>query len=429
MNAKKLNILLVVALLVGVFGFASAVRAGAEGSIEILSIDHTTLTITVDQEILCDPITCVGRIFWGDGTYSNVLPDDNEDDRSHVYAEPGCYNITFVVHNYVTLEEVTYDAGSIPVGEGASCEPVVPEADLALLGPAGEPFSAEFQVDWAGGYPEVYFGADSAGWVSIAISGTETISYTYGVVGVYEVNLIVGVEPDQATDSLCVEVTEAGAVEVSCDQPPSNGTNLFLPIILDMAGGSEEPPLVDCEGDTIQNPWFEQNCGWDFTGQVTPPWYATEYAYEGWRSLGLGVQWGSQDSLPAFSEAGQAWTVPAWASQLRVWVYAQSSEEAAVFGLLMAPAEATDAWATSVPSEMLVTASPTTDTSYVYLLRQDGSVIRRLFWAPDFETAGWTRLQWDISDLRGQTVVLLFGQYSDGDGNATRVYFDQVAVN
>jgi len=87
-----------------------------------------------------------------------------------------------------------------------------------------------------------------------------------------------------------------------------------------------------------------------------------------------------------------------------------------------------DAWTTMVPSMASADSPvPISDTSYIYLQREDGSLIRRLYWEHTFLNV-WTNLQWEIIDLRGQTIRILLGLYSDGDGYPSRIFVDKIEV-
>ena len=69
-------------------------------------------------------------------------------------------------------------------------------------------------------------------------------------------------------------------------------------------------------------------CGWDFSGALDP-WNTRTLHKDGNRSLGLGVPPGEDDDLPAYSQASQWVTIPAWADTLKGYYYSESEESGA----------------------------------------------------------------------------------------------------
>jgi hypothetical protein len=196
---------------------AQPAQAGAGGSIEIVSIDHDSLTVVVDFELACTPdYSCEGILYWGDGGESPVKAEDSAWDIAHTYAEPGCYLVNLYVLNNVTTEEEWYSTGWQRVGYYAVCQP--PSGTIDVIGSAGAPYSVAFDVTWQYGLPAVLFGQGVAGWTSNLSIGTEVISYTYGVLGTYNVLLTVTGAEGTTRDSICVQVFESYALEVACKE-------------------------------------------------------------------------------------------------------------------------------------------------------------------------------------------------------------------
>lgn len=211
----KLVVWLVIVLGVLTLG-AQPVLAGAGGSIEVISIDHNSLDITVDFELACTPdYYCVGELHWGDGGVSPVVPEDNDLYASHTYSAPGCYLVSLFVANYYTAEEAWYSAGWQSIGFGAVCQP--PFGTIDVISSAGLPYSVMYDVTWENGLPAVQFGPANAGWTSNLAVGSEAISYTYGMPGTYNASLTVVGAQDTIRDSICVQVFETYALEVPCN--------------------------------------------------------------------------------------------------------------------------------------------------------------------------------------------------------------------
>ncbi len=255
----------------------------------------------------------------------------------------------------------------------------------------------------------------------------ETVTLNAGQTVTYNVLITVpGDAPSGSVYSLpmvAVSLTDISISDVAKLVVSIPTYQTFLPSV---AMEYRETPEEECEGYPIANPGFEQDCGWDFFGGPAPAWYAEDYYYEGERSLGVGLL--ADDLTESYSEVSQTRIVPDDANLLELWILGASPEQVSAPGVLpdiplsIAPL---DNWVTVLPGTLPL--SPVTDTSYIYLIREDGWVIRRLLWEETIP-AGWTQMSWDITDLRGQTVRLLIGQYNNGDNSPSRIYIDDITL-
>lgn len=317
-----------------------AALAGAEGYLSLVRV--VELTVTVDQEILCNP--CTGTIHWGDpaDSQTEVFADDNSADQSFSYAQAGCYEPQLVVHNSESNEEATYTVGKLAVGAGASC-------------PAAEGRALFFPLQF-GPLPT-------------------------------------------STPTLTPTVTPTPTVA---------------------------PTPEACPGDPIADPSFEQRCGWEFSGRLDP-WYTRTLHKDGSRSLGLGVPPGEADDLPAYSQASQWITIPAWASTLKGYFYSESNETSSSAGPL--DAAGGPQFSLRLPGGGVgFDRAVDTDTVFLYISKAYDDDLRRVIWEPNYNNPAWKSFETDISPWRGQTVLLIFGLGADGDGRASRVFFDNFSV-
>lgn len=180
-----------------------------------------------------------------------------------------------------------------------------------------------------------------------------------------------------------------------------------------------------CPGDPIDDPSFEARCGWEFSG-ILDPWYTRSPRKAGERSLGLGVRPGEDDDIAGYSQAYQWVTIPDWADTLKGYYYAESEETGASaarppeLGLI-------PRWGWEGGNQL--DRAVDTDTIFLYLSRSYDDDIRRVIWKPNYDHPSWQSFEAEISFLRGQTILLIFGLGTDGDGRASRVYFDDFSVH
>jgi len=247
-------------------------------------------------------------------------------------------------------------------------------------------------------------------------------SFTYAQAGCYEPVLVVLNSETLEEASYSVGPLAVGTDAV-CEAPPVRLAFFPQVILQDPPHAptptptppptpTPTPPPSDCDLLPIGNPSFEETCVWDLSGKLDP-WYTTEQHQSGLRSLGMGVRRGEDDDLAAYSQASQWITIPADASELRGYFYSVSEESSAT-GLSPAPQSIDEA--------------VETDTIFLYLMWEYDDVIRRVLWKPNYDHRSWESFEVDVSLWRGQTILLMFGMGTDGDGYASRVYFDNFSI-
>lgn len=245
-------------------------------------------------------------------------------------------------------------------------------------------------------------------------------SFTYAQAGCYEPRLVVLNSETLEEASYHVGPLAVGPDAV-CEAPPLR--RAFFPRVMHQLPSPTptqtptptptpiQPPSA-CDARPIGNPGFEETCVWDLSGKLNP-WYTTEQRQEGLRSLGMGVRRGEDDDLAAYSQAAQWITIPAEATTLRGYFYSVS-EETSSTGLSPAPQS--------------INQAVETDTIFLYLMWEYDVVIRRVLWKTNYDHRSWEPFEMDVSPWRGQTILLMFGMGTDGDGYTSRVYFDNFSL-
>jgi N-acetylmuramoyl-L-alanine amidase len=168
----------------------------------------------------------------------------------------------------------------------------------------------------------------------------------------------------------------------------------YLPLALREFG--LPPPACS---DLIVNGGFETDEGWQIVDTSYPAAYTTTLAYEGARSMRVGIPVG-RPGLPngpySYSSVSQTVSLPpGYQATLRYWVYP-------VY-------EATDY----------------EDWQYVWL-RYDGSA--HLLYTARENLAAWVEREVDLTAFAGQTVKLHFSVRNDEDDDTAVMYLDQVRV-
>lgn len=213
-NTRRLSIALFITIAIislpTSFSLAKHTSPQTDPWLEVVDVDHATLTIIVDPHF--DP--CVNRsgtIYWGDGSTSEVVCfiPPTPYPYQHTYIEPGCYQPSFEIPSHVPL---TY-AEPTSVGYPDACEnPNQYFGSIELVDNHTVPFDAYFHVTWQGGIAQVEFG-DGFIWTSITEQGEEWLQHIYSQAGYQSVTLFIG---NEVIDHLCINVQEIIADAFGC---------------------------------------------------------------------------------------------------------------------------------------------------------------------------------------------------------------------
>ncbi len=159
-------------------------------------------------------------------------------------------------------------------------------------------------------------------------------------------------------------------------------------------------------GNQVINGGFEGEGGWLFGQAAAPGIYTTDQRYEGARSLQLGYPpaWAGENRS-SYSSVRQPVTIPlsAGVATLRWWQLAGTQEAS-----------------TTNPGT-------TSDRQEVLLLKPDETVLAILQRVRRSD-AGWQQATIDLSAYRGQTIILYFNVFNDGNHLRTWLYADDVRL-
>jgi YVTN family beta-propeller protein len=75
-----------------------------------------------------------------------------------------------------------------------------------------------------------------------------------------------------------------------------------------------------------------------------------------------------------------------------------------------------------------VSADTTGDRQYALLQNDQGTATLRTFFNTSMNEQAWASAEYSLDEYQGQTVRIAFGAYNDGDGQATAMYVDDVAL-
>ena len=164
-----------------------------------------------------------------------------------------------------------------------------------------------------------------------------------------------------------------------------------------------------CTTNTIQNGGFETDGFWIFGDTQVKPVYSSTVVHSGLRSARLGIDpamGASFQNVKSFSSVRQPFQIPIEASiaQLRWWSYYGTQEAQ------------TDSPGLGQDKQEVVLLKP--DLSTVAVVAS----VRR-------NNNAWIEQMFDLTPYRGQSLVLYFNVYNDGNGQVTWQYLDDVAIN
>jgi photosystem II stability/assembly factor-like uncharacterized protein len=175
--------------------------------------------------------------------------------------------------------------------------------------------------------------------------------------------------------------------------------------------------------DVIVDGGFEAGGGWTMPATVRPASYSDRVAYQGLRSVRVGIVNGG--NAYTYSSARQAVTIPTdtITATLSFYTYRVSGESTtAAQDRVFRMGSASDPWHTS-PSR-----AAAGDAQYVLIIDPDsGAILETLLW--DLSNGQrWQHHAFDLRQYAGETVLIHFGVYNDGGGGRTGMYVDNVAL-
>jgi photosystem II stability/assembly factor-like uncharacterized protein len=174
--------------------------------------------------------------------------------------------------------------------------------------------------------------------------------------------------------------------------------------------------------DIIVNGSFEADSGWELPETPWQAGYSDRVAYDGARSVRIGIDNGVNDE-DAYSSARQVISIPADAisATLNYYIYPVSGEavqimqdEAFPQGMLL--------------DELFQSGTAVVDAQYLLLLSPDGqTILQTLFWQLS-NAQSWQCYALDLTLYAGQTFMLHFGVSNDSGGGRTGMYVDNVSL-
>jgi hypothetical protein len=253
----------------------------------------------------------------------------------------------------------------------------------------------------AGQQLRVLLTSNPSGSVNFAIDGnTDRVVYKSLSDGRREVTIPIPVSQDYLITLVNFGATQATyTLEVGLPTPlPPTTTLTPLPTL-----------PSGCTTEVIQNGGFETDGFWIFGDSPVPPVYESTVVRSGLRAVRMGIDpalGGGVQNHKAFSSVRQPFQIPAEASiaQLRWWNFYRTEEAQ------------TDSPGLGQDKQEVILLKP--DLSTVAVLRS----VRR-------NNNAWIEELVDLTPYRGQSLVLYFNVYNDGNGQRTWQFLDDVQIN
>ncbi len=244
--------------------------------------------------------------------------------------------------------------------------------------------------------------SNPAGSANFAINGvTDGVVYKQLTDPLREVTITAPTSQDYLiTVFSSVNATYQLEVTVPTPLPPTTQSPTITPL----------PTLPSgCTTNTIQNGGFETDGFWIFGDTQVKPVYSSTVVHSGLRSARLGIDpsmGAAFQNVKSFSSVRQPFQIPIEASiaQLRWWSYYGTQEAQ------------TDSPGLGQDKQEVVLLKP--DLSTVAVV----SSVRR-------NNNAWIEQLVDLTPYRGQSLLLYFNVYNDGNGQVTWQYLDDVAIN
>ena len=358
----------------------------------------------------------LGEIISGDGEHCLIdgMEGGGEYFCDFTYKEPGCKMAAFNIKDFD--EKLVYlgIAPETPVGV-EECVSEDPWGMFWLSEKHFTSYDAIIDYTWREGSVKLSWSEGSDPFTRDTVGGRESVQHEFPEVpATYRVGLFVD---DIEQHHMCVSVTETTATEVDCVLPPQKLFSFFLPYVVKEKAEEELPPPLMCEGFPIQNPGFEQDCGWTLAGSQ----YTQMRVYEGEWAMLSGLVTGEQKAI--FHEVSQEFVVPNNGFPAFL-IYITTERMMPDFSLSSFSIEI---W----PESQLFSATntPDVDTGYCYLMADEYSrVLNRFLWLEITEDLAWTEVSVDLTPYKGQRVGLVCGVYNDGLDWVSSMFIDQIQV-
>lgn len=170
-----------------------------------------------------------------------------------------------------------------------------------------------------------------------------------------------------------------------------------------------------CGPNLLVNSGFELSTGWDRLNPDNPvlqPDYTTARKHSGSRSMLAGITTAGS-FVSGYSPFEQMVTIPLTATNplLEYWIWPQTAED----NLIPLPTMPTFDFGLNAPLA--------NDVQYVVIMDTNHNVLEYLMWVRNNDRT-WSPLSFNLSAYAGQTIILRFGVYNDGDGDVTAMYVD-----
>ncbi|MGB9639684.1 MAG: hypothetical protein ACPL4H_02155, partial [Anaerolineales bacterium] len=166
----------------------------------------------------------------------------------------------------------------------------------------------------------------------------------------------------------------------------------------------------------VQNGGFENTSGWVRLNSPIPPVYTSVRSHSGKQSMLAGVtQNGS--TAKGYSIFEQMVSIPSTitSASLQFYWWAQSGES----NLNTLPAQ--------LSTDTNLAGSDPNDLQYVAIMDLNHHVLAYPLWRRS-NNRSWEASSFDLTPYKGQTIILRFGVYNDGDGDVTAMYVDDVSI-
>lgn len=175
--------------------------------------------------------------------------------------------------------------------------------------------------------------------------------------------------------------------------------------------------LASCS-DKIANGGMESNTAWDWVASNLPPVYTTEQVYDGLHSLRTGIvdPLGNEYGHSKFS---QLVNLPPQADSVTLSAFIYPT----IRPKINAPILSGD----QPQAPHMENSADDYDVQYILVSDKDDNLLRTLLWTR-IDLSSWKYLQFNLTDLGGQSIKIEFGVFNDGSNTVTGMYVDNVSL-
>ena len=187
-------------------------------------------------------------------------------------------------------------------------------------------------------------------------------------------------------------------------------------VSLDNCGTSPTPTPGPCT-ELLVNNNFESSSGWVIPITAYPAGYSNSQYHSAFRSMRAGIVVPADNTL-SYSDFRQGINIPSNTNHatLTMWIYPLSGE------VLQGDLPPKPVLGSNI-SELQLSG----DVQYLLVMDAYYNILETPMWQlSDSQT--WTKLQFDLSDYRGWTILLQWGTYNNGSGGTSAMYVDDVTL-